>query len=76
MDRLISLITQSKYIVVFTGAGVSTLSGIRDFRGKNGIYKDYDPEKLFNIDFFLQDPSYYYRRSKNFIYNLHTKNPN
>ncbi|MBN2326361.1 MAG: NAD-dependent protein deacylase [Candidatus Omnitrophica bacterium] len=76
MEKLISLINQSKYIVVFTGAGVSTLSGIRDFRGKNGIYKDYDAEKIFDIDYFLRDPYYYYRYSKNFIYNLHTKNPN
>ncbi len=76
MDRLVELLRQSKYTVVFTGAGISTLSGIRDFRGKNGIYNDYDADKIFAIDYFLRDPSYYYRNSKNFIYNLHTKEPN
>ena len=33
-----SLINQSKYLVVFTGAGISTESGLSDFRGKNGIW--------------------------------------
>lgn len=76
MNELFALLQQSNYGIVFTGAGVSTLSGIRDFRGKNGIYKDYDAEKIFDIDFFQRDPSYYYHHSKNFIYNLHTKEPN
>lgn len=76
MDKLIARIQQSNYAVAFTGAGVSTLSGIRDFRGKNGIYKEYDADKIFALEYFLRDPSYYYQNSKNFIYNLHTKEPN
>ncbi len=35
--ELYKLIRGAKHLVAFTGAGVSTLSGIRDFRGKNGI---------------------------------------
>lgn len=69
------LIDRAEYLVAFTGAGVSTLSGIRDFRGKNGVYKEFDVETIFALDYFLQDPAYYYRNSKDFIYNLDTRQP-
>jgi NAD-dependent deacetylase len=77
MERLVNLLRDSKSAVAFTGAGVSTLSGIADFRGKNGLYtrKDIDAEKLFDIGYFHRDPSYYYMKSKDFIYNLEEKTP-
>jgi NAD-dependent deacetylase len=75
MKELSNLIQASRYSVAFTGAGVSTFSGIRDFRGKNGIYNDYDADKIFSLPFFLIDPSYYYHHAKNFIYNLDEKEP-
>jgi NAD-dependent deacetylase len=59
--------------VALTGAGVSTLSGIRDFRGKNGLYNDMDAEKIFDIDYFMEDPSFYYTRAGSFIYNIDEK---
>jgi NAD-dependent deacetylase len=66
-------IRKARHCVAFTGAGVSTLSGIRDFRGKNGLYNDMDAEKIFDIDYFTQDPSYYYRAAGSFIYNIDEK---
>ncbi|MCM8772913.1 MAG: NAD-dependent protein deacylase [Candidatus Omnitrophica bacterium] len=39
-----NLILNSKYSVVFTGAGISTESGIPQFRGKNGLWEKYSPE--------------------------------
>ena len=36
IEKLKEIINNSNNIVAFTGAGVSTLSGIKDFRGKNG----------------------------------------
>jgi len=77
-NKLISLIQQSKHCVVLTGAGISTLSGIPDFRGKNGIYKrkDIDANKIFDIDAFRSEPSYYYTHARHFIYNLDEKEPN
>jgi NAD-dependent deacetylase len=73
LDRLFALISGAKTCAALTGAGVSTLSGIRDFRGKNGLYQEMDAEKIFDIDYFNRDPSFYYEQSKNFIYNLKEK---
>ena len=56
--KLAEIIKNSSYVVAFTGAGASTDSGIKDFRGKNGLYKEknymgYEPEEILSIDFFL-----------------------
>ncbi len=75
MDRLIGVLRKARYCVAFTGAGVSTFSGIRDFRGKNGLYKDYDADKIFALSYFKENPEYYYHHAKNFIYNLEEKKP-
>ena len=77
MKELLSLLRSSEYTVAFTGAGVSTLAGIADFRGKNGLYnrKDIDPERIFDLGYFKKDPSYYYSHSRDFIYNLEEKIP-
>ncbi|MCL2210185.1 MAG: NAD-dependent deacetylase [Treponema sp.] len=72
-EKLFSLVKEAKYLVALTGAGVSTLSGIRDFRGKNGLYNDMDAEKIFNIDYFEEDPSFYYKHAGSFIYNIDEK---
>jgi NAD-dependent deacetylase len=51
------------------------LSGIRDFQGKNGLYKDMDAKKIFDLDYFFRDPSFYYSHTRNFIYDLDAKEP-
>jgi NAD-dependent deacetylase len=73
IDRLYELISGAKTCAALTGAGVSTLSGIRDFRGKNGLYKEMNAEKIFDIDYFNRNPSFYYEQSRDFIYNLSEK---
>jgi NAD-dependent deacetylase len=70
IDELFKRIQNAKHLVALTGAGVSTLSGIRDFRGKNGLYNDMDAEKIFDIDYFERDPSLYYTKAGSFIYNI------
>ncbi len=75
MDRLVALLKESKYAVALTGAGVSTLSGIKDFRGKNGLYKQKDADKIFDIEWFYKDPSLYYNAARHFLYNMHNVSP-
>ena len=52
---------KSKKTVVLTGAGISTLSGIKDFRSSNGLYSQefghMRVEDILDIDFFLKHPS-------------------
>jgi NAD-dependent deacetylase len=55
IERLAQLIVESKKTVVFTGAGISTESGIPDFRSPGGIWSRYDPED-FTIQRFLSGP--------------------
>ncbi len=50
------LIANAKHLVAFTGAGISVESGIPPFRGKDGIWEQYDPAVL-DIDFFTAHPS-------------------
>jgi len=54
-DQVADLIVNSKRCVVFTGAGVSTESGIPDFRGEDGIWTKMDPED-FTIQRFVARP--------------------
>jgi NAD-dependent deacetylase len=73
IKELYTMIKEAKHLVALTGAGVSTLSGIRDFRGKDGLYNEMDAEKIFDISYFEKDQSFYYNNAKDFIYNLDEK---
>ncbi len=55
IDAVAGMIARSSNIVVFTGAGASTESGIPDFRSPGGIWTKFDPED-FTIDKFLSSP--------------------
>jgi len=72
IQKLQSIIDESKRIVIFSGAGVSTESGIPDFRGEGGLYKknekqfSYPPETILSHTFFVNhtDIFYDYYRTK------------
>ena len=51
-DRLAELIAGSKRVLVFTGAGISTESGIPDFRSPGGLWSRFDPDD-FTIQKFM-----------------------
>jgi len=56
-ERLAELILEAQPCVVLTGAGVSTESGIPDFRSRTGIWRQYDPMEYATIDAFRRDPA-------------------
>ena len=70
MKRLVEALSGAKCVAAMTGAGVSTLSGIPDFRGPQGLYRNPDAERIFDIDWFDRDPSVYYRGCRELVYGL------
>ena len=67
MDKIETLrqwVKESCHIVGFTGAGVSTESGIKDFRSVDGLYHqhfEYPPETIISHSFYMRNPSYFFR---------------
>ncbi len=57
VERLAALISDHQPCVVLTGAGVSTESGIPDFRSPGGIWARYDPMEYATIEAFRRDPA-------------------
>ncbi len=64
VDELQRIIDLSSRIVFFGGAGVSTESGIPDFRSVDGLYNqkyDYPPEQILSHSFFISNPEDFFR---------------
>ena len=78
IDELKRMIDESNYIVFFGGAGVSTASGIKDFRSKDGLYNmkyDYPVEEILSHTFFMNHTKEFYRFYKDKM-NTTNKEPN
>lgn len=64
IEQLKQIVKESDNIVFFGGAGVSTESGIPDFRSVDGLYNqkyDYPPETILSHTFFMKKPEEFYR---------------
>ena len=64
VERLQKIIDEHENLVFFGGAGVSTESGIPDFRSVDGLYHqtyDYPPEEILSHSFFVRNPEYFFR---------------
>lgn len=70
-DAIANRLKNSKKIVFVTGAGISQESGIPTFRGKDGLWRKYDPMKLATIDAFYSNPKlvweWYEERRQNML---------
>lgn len=63
IEKLNHMIADARRIVFFTGAGISTGSGIPDFRSANGLYntsKETDPEYMLSADCLYKEPAKFY----------------
>ena len=64
LELLKRWVGEARHLVFFGGAGVSTESGVPDFRSEDGLYRqsfDYPPETIISHSFFLQNPAYFFR---------------
>lgn len=64
IEKFKQIINENNNIVFFGGAGVSTESGIKDFRSKDGLYSEkyeYPPEQILSHTFFNNNPSHFYK---------------
>lgn len=64
LKELNNYINNSNNIVFFGGAGVSTASGIKDFRSKDGLYNEqykYPPEEILSHSFFINNKEEFYK---------------
>lgn len=73
ISEIQKLIDESKRIVFLGGAGISTESGVPDFRSPDGLYNQpykYSPEKILSHNFFLNQPKIFYEYYKEKIINI------
>lgn len=73
---VISIISNARSIVFFTGAGISAESGIPTFRGKDGIWNKLRPEELANFDAFMRNPKLVWEWYKHRMEIVHKSEPN
>lgn len=76
LKLLNQLIKESNHIVFFGGAGVSTASGIKDFRSRNGLYNEtykYPPEEILSHTFFMNHKEDFYQFYRNKLNCLNAK---
>ena len=59
-DRLVEALRQVRRLVVLTGAGMSTESGLPDFRSRDGLWRSHRPEELASVDALLHRPLLFY----------------
>ena len=72
-EALNEMIAVSKHIAFFGGAGVSTESGIPDFRSKDGLYNqkyDYPPETILSHTFFMNKTEEFFKFYKDKLNSL------
>lgn len=67
VEKAVSIIKNSKYVIALTGAGISVESGIPPFRGEGGLWTKYDPS-LFTLSYFMKNPKQSWKLLKELFY--------
>ncbi|MDR5694742.1 MAG: NAD-dependent deacylase [Armatimonadota bacterium] len=76
IQRAAELIVSSRYAVALTGAGVSTESGLPDFRSQEGLWRQYDPSEVATLSTFYRDPHKFYAFYRHRLALLREAKPN
>jgi NAD-dependent deacetylase len=69
LQQAVQIIKNAKHLVAFTGAGITAESGIPTFRGKGGIWDQYDPI-ILDINYFTKHPEKAWPHIKDMFYNV------
>ena len=76
IQQLAEWIESAERIVALTGAGISTASGIPDFRSASGIYSNSRNGNVFDLDAFIRNPSIFYTFARQFYPQVRAAQPN
>ena len=80
ISPFMNMLDKARRVAVLTGAGVSTLSGIPDFRSSDGLYsKEFGHmrvESILDIDFFLSHPDVFYDWAREYWFQMDRYEPN
>ena len=78
MQKIAQVVQAARKIVIFTGAGISTESGIADFRGPDGLWQKYNPDDFYISRFLAshENRARYWGLMKEFYPTLAHAQPN
>lgn len=76
IDQLADFLLDSRKTIVLTGAGISTESGIPDFRGPDGLWSKVDPMYVFSAETFVRRPRVFYEAGLPLMGALRSARPN
>lgn len=80
IENFCEALTAADKVLVLTGAGISTLSGIPDFRGATGCYQNkwhgMEVEEILSLPCFKKHPEYFYEWAQTFVYAVGDYTPN
>ena len=76
IQKLAEWVASAESIVVLTGAGISTASGIPDFRSASGVYSNDRNVNVFDLDAFRCDPPIFYTFAREFYPQVRDAHPN
>jgi NAD-dependent deacetylase len=76
IHKAAKLLLEAEHAIALTGAGVSTESGIPDFRGEGGIWEEYRAEVYGSLKSFIKDPSRFWKMAEKVAPKLFEAEPN